>query len=147
MVEPGVVINDRFRVVKIIGEGGMGSVFEGEHTGVGRKVAIKVLHPEYAKNTEIVGRFQREARSAAAIGHDNIIEILDFGVHENAPYMVMEFLKGESLGGRMETQGVVPIGSAAYIMTQMLSALASAHAVGIIHRDLKPDNVFLITKA
>ncbi len=147
MIEPGAIINERFRVIKLIGEGGMGAVFEGEHTGVGRKVAIKVLHPSFARNAEIVGRFQREARSAAAIGHDNIIEIMDFGTHDGAPYMVMEYLKGQSLRERLDERGTLPFGDAAYIMTQVLSALGAAHASDIIHRDLKPDNVFLITKA
>src|SRR5436189_2465832 len=98
MLEEGTIINERYRVGRLLGEGGMGAVYEGEHTGVGRKVAIKVLHAAYAKSKEIVERFEREARAAAAIGHDNIIDVIDFGRHGDEPYMVMEFLRGESLG-------------------------------------------------
>jgi serine/threonine-protein kinase len=146
MMEPGTIINERYRVLGLLGEGGMGSVFEGEHTGVGRKVAIKVLHSTYAKNEEIVGRFEREARAAASIGHDNIIDVIDFGRHGEAPYMIMEFLKGESLGTRLEREGRLSVDMASHIMTQVLSALHAAHNVGIVHRDLKPDNVYLIQK-
>jgi serine/threonine-protein kinase len=147
MLEAGTIICDRYKILRRIGEGGMGAVYEAEHTGVGRRVAVKVLLPEFAKNQEVVARFEREARAAAEIGHDNIIDVLDVGNHEGQPFMVMEFLKGESLAARIERQGKLTPESAAYVMGQVLSALGSAHAVGIIHRDLKPDNVFLTTKA
>jgi serine/threonine-protein kinase len=147
MIEPGVVVADRYRIVRTLGEGGMGTVFEGEHTGVGRKVAVKVLHAEVAKTPAVLERFQLEARSAAAIGHDNIIDVLDFGIHDESPFMVMEFLRGVSLSERLNLVGHLSHGHAAYIMSQVLSALAAAHEAGIVHRDLKPDNVFLVQKA
>ena len=147
MLEAGTIINDRYKIVGPIGEGGMGAVYEAEHTGVGRRVAIKVLLPEFARNAEVVGRFEREARAAAAIGHDNIIDVLDVGTHDGAPFMVMEILKGESLATRIERAGALSPESAAYVMAQVISALGAAHAAGIIHRDLKPDNVYLVTKA
>ena len=147
MLEVGTVINERYRIIGPLGEGGMGTVYEAEHTGVGRRVAVKVLLPEFAKNPEINGRFAREARAAAAIGHDNIIDVLDVGLHDGLPYMVMELLKGESLASRLEREKNLSPEAASYVMAQVLSALGSAHAAGIIHRDLKPDNVFLTTKA
>ena len=147
MIEPGVVVSDRYRILRAIGEGGMGTVFEAEHTGVGRKVAVKVLHADVAGTHAILERFQLEARSAAAIGHDNIIDVLDFGIHDQSPFMVMEFLKGESLSERLTRIGHLEVGHATYILNQVLSALDAAHAVGIVHRDLKPDNVFLVQKA
>jgi serine/threonine-protein kinase len=147
MIEPGVILNNRYRVLRQLGEGGMGAVFEAEHTGVGRRVAVKVLHAQFAKQPEIVGRFEREARAAAAIGHDNIIDVLDVGSHDGTPFMIMEFLKGESLGARIEARGRLTVPEALHVMTQVLSALNAAHAAGIVHRDLKPDNVYLIQRA
>ncbi len=147
MIGPGVVVCDRYRVVRVLGEGGMGVVFEAEHTGVGRKVALKALRADFAKTPDVVARFQREARAAAAIGHDNIIDVIDFGTFEGAPFMVMEMLKGEALDERIARKGKLPLENAAYILQQVLSALGAAHEAGIIHRDLKPENVFLTQKA
>lgn len=143
---PGTVIADRYRVVRLLGEGGMGAVYEGEHIAVGRRVAIKVLHANIAKRPGVIERFEREARAAAAIGHENIIDVFDFGMHEGSPFMVMEYLKGESLAAQIEREKKLSIERACYVMGQVLSALAAAHGAGIVHRDLKPDNVFLITK-
>ncbi len=147
MLQPGIVISDRYKIIRVIGQGGMGAVYEAEHTGVGRHVAVKVLLPDFAKNPDSCARFEREARAAAEIGHDNIIDVLDVGVHDGRPFMVMEFLKGETLKERMERCGPLSPEGAAYVMVQALSALGAAHAAGIIHRDLKPDNLFLTTKA
>jgi len=147
MIKPGDVINQRYRIIRLLGEGGMGAVYEAENTGVGRKVALKFLRSEFARNQEVLERFQREARAAGAIGHDNIIDVIDVGVHDDAPFMVLEYLRGQSLRDRIEnTTDVMSPSSACYIMGQVLSALGAAHDAGIVHRDLKPDNVFLVSK-
>ncbi len=147
MMAPGVVVCDRYRIVRVVGEGGMGVVFEAEHTGVGRKVALKALRADVVATPEAVLRFQREARAAAAIGHDNIIEVMDFGVHEGVPFMVMEMLAGEALDQRLAHEGKLPLPLVVHILTQVLSAVGAAHKAGIIHRDMKPGNVFLAEKS
>ncbi len=126
----------------------MGAVYEAKHTLIGRRLAVKFLHSQYTSNEEVVIRFQREAQAAAAIGHENIIEVTDMGMTaEGAPYLVMEFLDGYDVRELLAQQGVLPIEQSAKIMVQALSALQAAHEVGIIHRDLKPENIFLIEKS
>ncbi len=144
---PGRVFDGKYKVVKHLADGGMGAVFEAEHLVIGKHVAIKVLHPEFAANDDILERFRREARAATSIGHEGIIEIWDMGRSEDgALFIVMELLKGSSLGEVLHKDKRIEAGRAAHIMTQMLSALAAAHQHGIVHRDLKPENVVLITR-
>jgi serine/threonine-protein kinase len=143
MIDVGTVLGDRYRIIRRLGEGGMGTVYEAEHTSIGRRVAVKVLHPEYARKQELVERFELEARAAGSIGHEHIVAVLDFGTHEQVPYIAMEFLHGENLADVVERVRVLPVEIAAAIVGQVLAALAAAHAKGIVHRDLKPENVFL----
>ncbi len=143
----GVVVGGRYRIVRVIGEGGMGIVFEAEHTGLGRRVALKALREGFVTRPEVVLRFHREARAAAAIEHDNIIEVLDVGLHGGVPFMVMEMLDGEVLEERLRREGKLPVEQAVRILTQVLSAAGAAHKAGIVHRDLKPGNVFLTQRA
>ncbi|MBI5516390.1 MAG: serine/threonine protein kinase [Deltaproteobacteria bacterium] len=143
MIDVGTVLGDRYRIVRRVGEGGMGTVYEAEHMHINRRVAVKVLHPEYARKAEIVERFELEARAAGSIGHEHIVEVMDFGTHEQVPYIAMEFLHGENLADVVERVRVLPVEIAAAIVGQVLAALAAAHAKGIVHRDLKPENVFL----
>ena len=144
-MEPvGTVLEQKYRVLRLVGEGGMGAVYEAEHVFIGRRVAVKMLHPDHARNPEAVRRFHREAQAASRIGHLSIIEIIDIGVAENgSPYIVMEFLEGEPLSAVLQRETTIPLGRAADIVGQSLGALAAAHAKGIVHRDLKPDNIFL----
>jgi serine/threonine-protein kinase len=136
-----------YRVTKLLGEGGMGLVYLAEHPVIGRKVAIKVLHVALAKDSDIVARFFNEARAIHMIGHENIVEILDFGqTSDGQPYFIMEYLTGESLSDRI-SRGAISPADTAIIADQMCRALAAAHAKGIVHRDLKPHNVQLLTKA
>lgn len=141
----GDVIDGKYRIVRLLGEGGMGAVFEGENTRIHRRVAIKVLHAGVAANEDAVARFEREAQAAGRIGSEHIVEVLDLG---NLPggdrYMVMEFLEGESLADRISTRGRLSPHVTAGILVDMLEGLRAAHDAGIIHRDLKPDNVFLL---
>ncbi len=144
---PGRVFDGKYRVVRHLADGGMGAVFEAEHLVLGKHVAIKVLHPEYAANDDILERFKREARSASAIGHEGIIEIWDMGRSEDGSlFIVMELLRGLNLHEVITKEKRLEAGRAAHILTQTLSALAAAHQYNIVHRDLKPENVFLITR-
>jgi serine/threonine-protein kinase len=146
-LEPGSIIDDKYRVIRLIGEGGMGAVYHGENTRIRRQVAIKVLHAAVARDAEVVQRFEREAQAAGCIGNDHILEVLDLGVLPSGDrYIVMEFLDGESLSARLERVGRMPPGDLSPIILQMLDGLAAAHQAGITHRDLKPDNVFLLKK-
>jgi len=135
----------QYKLVSVIGEGGMGVVYVGEHAAIGRKVAIKVLHPEYAAQPAIVTRFFNEARAANLIRHPSIVDIHDFGESSSSgAYIVMELLEGESLAGRMARDRRLAPAVAVRIVQRIASALGAAHARGIVHRDLKPDNVFLV---
>ena len=136
-----------YKVVQQIGEGGMGVVYLAEHPVIGRKVAIKLLHATYAKDSETVARFFNEARAIHTIAHPNIVEILDFGqTNDGQPYFIMEFLQGEPLADRI-SRGAVPAPEAVAIVSQICDALQAAHDKHIIHRDLKPHNVYLLGNA
>lgn len=142
---PGEVIEGKYRIVGLIGEGGMGAVYEGENIRIQRRVAIKVLHAAFADNAEVVMRFQREAQAAGRIGNDHILEVLDLGALSNGDqFMVMEFLDGEPLSQRIKARGGMSPQELAPLMRQALAGLAAAHDAGIIHRDLKPDNIFIL---
>ena len=135
-----------YLVVRKVGAGGMGSVYLAQHPIIGRRVAIKVLHPELSLNRTVVTRFFNEARAANAIRHPNIIEVIDVGFLPGSerPYLVMEFLEGETLGQRLTRARFLEAPVAVEIACQTAGALAAAHARGVIHRDLKPDNLFLM---
>jgi serine/threonine-protein kinase len=140
----GRVLDGRYRVDRLLGRGGMGAVYEGRHAIVGKRVAIKMLHAEFAANEEVLKRFYREAQAAAAIGHKNIIDIMDVGVTPaNEPYIVMEYLEGEDLDGMLARTGPLSLAAACGILEPTLNALFAAHGKGIVHRDLKPANIFL----
>jgi hypothetical protein len=147
MIDDGAELEGRYRILRRLGEGGMGTVYEAEHTALGRRIAIKVLHAHVAKMPDAVKRFAREARAAAEIGHPNIVEVFDTGTHLGEPFLVMELLRGETLADRLSRPETVACHEACRIVGCVLSALASAHAKGIIHRDLKPENVFLLAGA
>ena len=137
-----------YRIAKLLGEGGMGAVYLGEHPAIGSKVAIKMLHAQYAAKPTIVERFFNEARSVNLIGHDNIVKILDFDVTgEGRHYFVMEFLHGRALQALLQPGRPLPLQLAGPILLQCCRALQAAHERGIVHRDFKPDNVFLVEQA
>lgn len=144
-LEPGQLIDGKYRIVKMIGEGGMGAVYLGENVRINRKVAIKALHAAYTGNEEVMQRFEREAQAAGRIGNDHILEVLDIGqLPDGDHFIIMEFLEGEPLSGRIKSKGrLMPI-EASPIIRQVLEGLQAAHAAGIIHRDLKPDNIFIL---
>ncbi len=143
----GAVVDDRYRVLRRIGEGGMGIVYEVEHVVIEKRLALKVLRDDYSSRPEVVARFRQEARSASKIGNEHIVDISDFGETPNkASYFVMEMLEGEDLANVLSRDGTIPLSRAADILTQCGRALSAAHAKGIVHRDMKPENIFLITR-
>jgi serine/threonine-protein kinase len=143
----GRVLSDRYRIVRKVGEGGMGVVYQAEHAVIGKKVALKVLFPELTRRTDLVARFLQEARSASRIGHENVIDISDFGQSpDGLVYIAMEFLDGEDLGRLIKTSGPMPWERARVILMQIVKALRAAHDHGIIHRDMKPENIFMIQR-
>jgi serine/threonine-protein kinase len=142
-----VTVGRKYVIRAILGEGGMGTVYEAEHLAIGRAVAVKVLHPQQMRKSEAVKRFHHEARAAGAIGHPNICEVYDLGtLDDGRPYLVMEKLVGKTLSDRIKEDGGLPLAEVADVLTQVLSGLVAAHAKGILHRDIKPENVFLASR-
>lgn len=145
MIELGQILDGKYRIVRLIGEGGMGAVFEGENTFIHRRVAIKVLHGAASADAGTVTRFEREAQAAGRIGSDHILEILDLGrLPDGSRYMVMEYLDGETFSSRIRRLGRMTAAQIAPIVRQVLVGLDAAHNAGIVHRDLKPDNIFIL---
>jgi len=136
-----------YKIKAKIGEGGMGVVFLAEHPVIGKKVALKVIHPDLARNPEVVSRFVMEAKAVNQIGHEHIVDIGDFGNTANGEfYFIMEYLQGESLADRLKREACLSQARALAIGAQIADALGASHDQGIIHRDLKPENIFLITR-
>lgn len=133
----------RYTIDDTIGAGGMATVYRAHVDGGGEPVAVKVLHPRFAAMPDCVERFEREARAASALSHRHVIRVLDVGTAAARPFLVMEYLRGETLADRLYRTGRLSTEGIAGLMLPVLSAVAAAHAVGIIHRDLKPDNVIL----
>jgi serine/threonine protein kinase len=133
-----------YRLVELLGSGGMGSVYRAEHVMIGKQVAIKLLHPQAASEPELVQRFLREACASARIGHPNIVEVLDFGeLADRATYLVMEYVPGQQLADLLAHRGPFPLLRAINIVGQLSGALAAAHARQIVHRDVKPPNIII----
>ncbi|HSN27809.1 MAG TPA: protein kinase, partial [Kofleriaceae bacterium] len=146
-LDVGSEVDGRYKITELIGEGGMGKVYLAEHVEIGKRVAIKVLHPSYSRMPDLVERFRREARAASKIGHPNIVDVTDSGsTPDGSVYFVMEYLEGVELGSIIEREGALDVARALRITGQICRALAAAHREGIIHRDLKPENIFLITR-
>ncbi|MFO0625028.1 MAG: serine/threonine-protein kinase [Polyangiales bacterium] len=138
----GTVLDD-YRVVRAIGVGGMGCVYEAEHTGLGRRVALKTLNAEYAHDEEVRGRFLREGVAVARIRHPNIVGVAHVGTAQGVTYLVMDLLEGEDLAARLAREGALAPSYAVEVVLAVTSAIEAAHEAGVIHRDLKPANVFL----
>jgi eukaryotic-like serine/threonine-protein kinase len=144
-IPPRGLVAGKYEVVRLIGRGGMGAVWEGRHVSLGTRVAIKFIDQEYAQSKEARTRFETEARAAAALQSKHAIQIYDHGLMEDGrPYMVMEMLGGEPLDERIDRLGRMSLQDTARILGQVCRALQRAHEAGIIHRDLKPENIFLV---
>ena len=140
----GSTVAGRYKVIKMLGEGGMGQVYLAEHSAIEKRIALKVLRAEYAHKGEIVTRFQQEAISASRIKHPNVLDVFDFGQLENGCfYLAMEFLDGNDLADELQRCRVLTAPRALPIAMQICRALSAAHAKGVVHRDMKPENVFL----
>ncbi|NVB38895.1 protein kinase [Pseudenhygromyxa sp. WMMC2535] len=143
----GEVLADRYEIVERVGEGGMGTVYLGRHVTLGKPVALKVLRSDFLDRRDLAERFLREAQAASRIGHENIVDIMDFGqTPEGAPYFVMEHLDGLELDELLDREGRLPWPRARGIVLQIARALSAAHRCGVIHRDLKPGNVLLVNR-
>jgi serine/threonine protein kinase len=143
-LEIGQLIDDKYRIVRLIGAGGMGEVYEGENVRVRLRVAIKVLQQSLATSDDAILRFEREAQASGQIGSDHIMVVYDLGALPNGDrYMVMEYLDGETLAARIQRLGRLGPAELAPIVQQICLGLSAAHGAGIVHRDLKPDNVFI----
>ncbi len=141
----GHVLSGRYEVVERIGEGGMGFVYRCTHVDLKRPIAIKVLRPDFSHRPDVVARFQREARSASRIGHEHIVDVLDFGeTPTGQSYFAMEYLEGEDLAEVLARTGTISAARACGLLGQCARALAAAHDKGIVHRDMKPENIFLV---
>jgi tRNA A-37 threonylcarbamoyl transferase component Bud32 len=145
-IAAGTSIGGRYEVIRRLGQGGMGAVYEAEHKAIQRRVAVKVLHPEFGRNPSVVERFMQEARAVNAVRHRNVVEVMDFGVDHGRPWLVMELLAGESLADRIARSGAGDPAWAVRVLDPVCRALHLAHQRGFIHRDVKPDNVFLVSE-
>ena len=146
-VKAGDTLEGRYKILKTVGEGGMGTVYLAEHMLIKRKVAIKILRTELAEDSAVVERFMNEARAAGAIGHPHIVESTDMGfTRDEVPFIVFEYLEGTLLTDEIYRVRGMPPRRALRVATQIASALHAAHTAGIIHRDLKSDNIFLTDK-
>jgi serine/threonine protein kinase len=143
----GEILDDKYRLERLLGSGGMGAVYLATHLGTDRYVALKLISPQFMRNREFVERFRREARAAGRLRHPNVVDVTDFGFAEvkqgNVAYLVMEYLDGCTLGDVLAEEKQLPLEWVADILEQVCSAVHEAHEQGIIHRDLKPDNIWL----
>jgi len=144
----GTVLEGAYRITRLLGEGGMGAVYEAVQLRLNKRVAVKVMSRELAANSEALARFHREAEITSLLGHAHLVTIIDFGMAQTGePYLVMEYLDGEDLEHRIQRDGRLPIETAVHINRQVASALAATHAKDVVHRDLKPANIFLLQMA
>ncbi len=143
----GAVLENSYRIARLLTSGGMGRIYLGEDLRLGRRVAVKILRPGHDADPDLVHRFQREARAIAALDHQNVVTIHDVRtLEENDLCLVMEYLEGESLSGRLARAGPLPLSAAMRILSQAAKALGAAHARGLVHRDVTPDNIMLVQR-
>jgi len=146
VLSEGQTLHDTYHLVRLIGEGGMGLVFEATHARLSGRYAVKVLHEKLCGNPEALARFDREARVTSSLQHPNIVQVIDFNTApDGTEYLVMELLDGETLAKRLLWQRRLTIDQVVEIVSQIAAALSAAHAQGVVHRDLKPDNVLLVS--
>jgi len=143
----GTVVSERYRIIRKVGEGGMGAVYQAEHALIEKRVALKILFQDLTRRPDLVARFLQEAKSASRIGQENVIDISDFGQSaDGLVYIAMEFLDGRDLGKTLRAEKQLPWARTRPILMQIAKALRAAHGHGIIHRDMKPENVYLVDR-
>ena len=143
MAEIGQVLGGRYRLVELLGNGGMATIYRAADTGLGRDVALKLLRAEYMRDPDFSSRFRQEAQSAASLSHPNVVTVYDYGEDPSGPYIVMELIDGEDLAAILRRSGALPPRQVARIAAGVGRALAAAHARGLVHRDIKPSNVLI----
>ncbi len=139
----GMVVDSRYRIVDLIGRGGMGAVYRVEHVKMGKIMAMKILHGELSQDTDLVRRFKQEAETVSRLTHINTVSVFDFGSHQGMMYLVMEYIEGQDLSQILRVKGPMSFPRVARIIIQVCSALHEAHDKGIVHRDLKPENIIV----
>ena len=143
MPDVGRVLGSRYRLIELLGEGGMATIYRAHDVQLDRSVAVKLMRPQYGRDAAFVARFRQEAQSAASLSHPNIVSVFDYGTDEAGPFIVMELVDGQDLADLLNERGAIPPFVASKIAEQVAEALAAAHARGIIHRDVKPSNILL----
>jgi serine/threonine-protein kinase len=140
----GLIVANRFRLVRKLGEGGMGAVWFAQHVGLETPCAVKFIHADVAEAEGVRARFEREARIAAQLRSPHVVQVLDYGLSDGIPYLAMEYLDGEDLAHRLARQNQLSARETVAVVSQVARALTRAHAAGLVHRDLKPENVFIV---
>ncbi len=143
MPEVGRVLGDRYRLIELLGEGGMATIYRAHDRQLDRDVAVKLLRPQYGRDAGFIARFRQEAQSAASLNHPNVVNVYDYGTDEAGPFIVMELIDGENLAEILRERGFLPPLAAAGIAEQVAEGLSVAHERGIVHRDIKPSNILL----
>src|SRR4029077_21231758 len=143
LAEIGSVLGGRYRLIELLGQGGMATIYRASDSQLGRDVAVKVLRPEYGRDPDFVARFRMEAQAVASLNSPNIVVVHDFGMDDAGPFIVMDYVDGEDLARLLRRTGPLPPAQAARIAAEVARALAAAHARGLTHRDIKPGNILL----
>src|SRR4051812_6449328 len=139
----GSLIDERYKVTAVMASGAMGAVYKAERVPIGKLVAIKFLHASFKNDSEFQARFERETRVMSKLNHPNCVSVLDFGQWQNSPYLVMDYVDGTTLRGRLDKNGALPPLEALAIARQVLAGLAHAHQQEVFHRDVKPANIMI----
>ena len=143
MTEIGSVLGGRYRLVELLGQGGMATIYRARDAQLDRDVAVKLLRPEFGRDPDFLARFRDEARAAASLGHPNIVAVFDFGEEQSDPYIIMELIDGQDLSSILRENGPLPPRQAARVSAEVAKALQAAHVRGIVHRDVKPSNILV----
>jgi tRNA A-37 threonylcarbamoyl transferase component Bud32 len=143
LAEIGQILGGRYRLIELLGQGGMATIYRATDTGLGRDIALKLLRPEYLRDPDFSSRFRQEAQAAASLSHPNVVTVFDYGEDPSGPFIAMELVDGEDLASILKRSGALPPRQAARIAAGIGRALAAAHAKGIVHRDVKPGNVLI----
>ena len=143
VTEIGTTLGGRYRLVELLGQGGMATIYRARDAQLDRDVAVKLMRPEYGEDPDFLARFRDEARAAASLNHPNIVSVFDFGEGESGPYLVMELLEGEDLASIIRGNGPLAPRQAARVSAEAAKALQAAHVRGIVHRDVKPSNILV----